>query len=175
MPNNSHYLLYSIHFVHGTLCTLQNIGPTPCVNIAEYSICMTHRCHLVRFSGKSYGFLINWLAYGRTRQSLRIFAIWKMKNSMYFRQLPSAFFKMESPVFTAKSFPQYLALIGSQSALRKHKLRYWACARCVHRIPTCAITNRSTEHVRGTCILSQNAFLSMRRRLTHRNWQLLYV
>ena len=52
---------------------------------------------------------------------------------MYFRQLLSAFFKMESPVITAKSFPQYL--IGSQFALRMHKLRYWACARCLHRTP----------------------------------------
>ena len=43
---------------------------------------------------------------------------------MYFRQLLSAFFKMESPVFTAKSFPQYLALIVSQFALQKHKLHY---------------------------------------------------
>ena len=42
---------------------------------------------------------------------------------------------MASPIFTVKSFPQYLALIASQCALRKHKLHFWACARCVHRIP----------------------------------------
>ena len=52
---------------------------------------------------------------------------------------------MESPVFTAKSFPQYLALIGSQFALRKHKLRYWACARCMHLIPECIF-----EHAQKT-------------------------
>ena len=75
----------------------------------------------------------------------------------------SALFKMESPVFTAKSFPQYLALIASQVALWKHKLRYWACMRgaCIASPLYCAIINRATEHACGTCIASQNAFLSM--------------
>ena len=41
----------------------------------EFDNVLEHRCQLVRFSRKSYGFLINWLAYGHTRQSLRIFTI----------------------------------------------------------------------------------------------------
>ena len=50
---------------------------------------------------------------GRTHGYLRFE---RGKNYMYFRQLLSAFFQMEFPVFTAKSFPQYLALITQNCA-----------------------------------------------------------
>ena len=45
------------------------------MSVSEHSESIGHRCQLVRFSRKSYEFFINWLAYGRTRQSLRIFTI----------------------------------------------------------------------------------------------------
>ena len=76
------------------------------------------------------------------------------KIYMYFCQLLRVFFKMVSPIFTVKSFPQYLALIASQCALRKHKLRYWACARR---------TVRALHASHPSCIArSQTVLLSMR-------------
>ena len=134
-----------------------------------------HRCQLVRFSRKSYGFLINWLAYGRTRQSLRIFTIWKEgKFTCIFANFLVNFSKWRLLSLPWKVSRNIWRLshpsvhCASTNCTTEH-----ARVACIASQLHCAITICATEHARGACILSQNAFLSMRRRLMHRNRWLL--
>ena len=75
------------------------------------------------------------------------------KNYVCFRQLLSAFLKWSLLCLPWKVFRNIWHL--SHPSLH------------------CTCTNRATEHAHGMCSLSQHAFLSMRIRLTQRNWRLL--
>ena len=170
---------------------------------AVYTVVTRHGCQLVRFSRKSYGFLINWLAYGRTRQSLRIFTIWKGgKFTCIFANFLVNFSKwrlLSLPWKVSRNIWRWShpsVHCASTNCTTEH-----ARVACITSQLHCAITNHATEHARGTCILrclslsgtllvypkrmavgvkprrlfflSQNALLSMRRRLMHRNRWLL--
>ena len=57
------------------------------------SISIVQRCQFVRFSRESYGFPLFWLAYVRTKQSLRIYYLKKKKlNFIFLFLLKSLFF-----------------------------------------------------------------------------------
>ena len=70
---------------------------------------------LVRFSCKSYGILINWQAYGCSRQSLWIFTFWKTNN-----------FTCVLANFLVH-FSKWISPSSLQNVSRKHNRHYWAC------------------------------------------------
>ena len=138
-----------------------------------------HRCQLYCFPVSLTDFLsIGWLTGVQDNPyGYRYLQFERGKIYMYFRQLLSAFYKNGVSYLYHEHFPAIfgvdripVCIAQAQTALLSMRTQDCARVACIASQLHCAITNRATEHAHGTGILSQNAFLNMRRRLMHRNW-----